>query len=107
MDHLQEIVENHNIAQLTVAGLWLELHPRSSRIQSRRVQAMAQADSCWPLSAETQVQSQASPCGICGEQSGIGPGFGFFWVLLFSHVSILQPMLYTYSSVTKLHNLTS
>jgi len=29
MDHLQEeSVENHNIAQLTVAGLWLELHPR-------------------------------------------------------------------------------
>ena len=78
MGHLQEeIVENHNIAQLTVAGLWLQLHPRSSRIQSRRVYAMAEAESCWPLPAETQVQSQPSPCGICGEQSSTGTGFGF------------------------------
>ena len=68
---------------------------------------MAQADSCWPLPAETQVQSQASPCGICGEQSGNETGFGFLWVLLFSHVSILLPMLYIHSSVTKLHNLTN
>ena len=44
----EEMVENHNKPQLTVAELWLELHPRSSRIQSRRVHAMAQADSCWP-----------------------------------------------------------
>jgi hypothetical protein len=50
----EEIMENHNKPQLTVAGLWLELHPRSSRIQSRRVHAMAQADSCWPLTAEAR-----------------------------------------------------
>jgi hypothetical protein len=78
LGHLQEeIVENHNKPQLIVAGLWLECHPRSSRIQSRRVHAMAQADRCWPLTAETQVQSQASPCGICGEQSGTGTSFAF------------------------------
>ena len=73
----EEIVENHNKPRLTVAGLWLELHPRSSGIKSRRVHAMAQADTCWPLNAETQVQSQASPSGICGEQSGTGTGFAF------------------------------
>jgi len=80
MGHLQEeIVENHNKPQLTVAGLWLELHPRSSRIQSRRVHAMAQADCCQPLTAETQIHSQASPCGICDEQNGTGTGSAMLW----------------------------
>ena len=35
---------------------------------------MAQAVSCWSLTAETQVQTQASPDGIFGAQSGIGTG---------------------------------
>jgi len=35
---------------------------------------MAQAVSCWSLTAESQVQSQASPDGICGAQSGIETG---------------------------------
>jgi hypothetical protein len=33
--------------------------------------ALAQAVSRRPLTAESRV----SPCGICGEQSGIGTGF--------------------------------
>ena len=35
---------------------------------------MAQAVSCWSVTAEAQVQSPASPDGICGAQSGIGTG---------------------------------
>ena len=40
-----------------------------------RVRAVAQAISRRPLPAEAWVQFQASPCGICGGQSGIGTGF--------------------------------
>ena len=117
MGHLQEeIVENHNKLQLTVAGMWLKLHSRSSRIQSRRVHAMAQADSCWPLTAETQVQSQARTYGICGEQSGTGTGctFEYFCFLpsaLFYPCSIHIHLLPCYiisatDSVVKTHTHT-
>jgi len=37
--------------------------------------AMAQAVSRYPLSAEARVRAQASPCGICGLQIGIGQVF--------------------------------
>ena len=37
--------------------------------------AMAQAVSRRPLTAETRIRSQASPCGICGAQSGTATGF--------------------------------
>jgi hypothetical protein len=37
--------------------------------------AMAQAVSCWPPTAEAQVQSWVSQCGICGGKSGTGTGF--------------------------------
>jgi hypothetical protein len=36
---------------------------------------MAQAVSCRPLFVATWVRSQASPCGICGEQSDTGTVF--------------------------------
>jgi hypothetical protein len=35
---------------------------------------MAQGVSRRPLTAEAQVRSQVSPCGICGGQSGTGTG---------------------------------
>jgi len=44
--------------------------------------AMAQALSCWCLTTQTLVQSQASLCQIQGEKSGTGMGFG---ELNFSH----------------------
>jgi hypothetical protein len=37
--------------------------------------AMAQAVSRRPLTADAQIQSRVSPCGICGGQSGTGTGF--------------------------------
>jgi len=36
---------------------------------------MAQAVSCWPLTVDAQVQPQASPRAIHGEQIGTGTGF--------------------------------
>jgi hypothetical protein len=36
---------------------------------------MAQAVSRRPLTAEARVRYRASPCGICGGQSGTGTGF--------------------------------
>jgi hypothetical protein len=36
---------------------------------------MGQAVNRWPLTAEKQVRSRVSRCGICGEQSGTGTGF--------------------------------
>jgi hypothetical protein len=36
---------------------------------------MAQAVSCWPVTVDVQVQPQASPHAIRGEQSGTGTGF--------------------------------
>jgi hypothetical protein len=40
--------------------LRLKLHPRNSRMQRRRVHAMGHAVSCWPLTEEIRVPSQAS-----------------------------------------------
>jgi hypothetical protein len=54
--------------------------------------------SCKPVTAEAQVQNQASSCGICGGQSGIT--LIFLWLLRFSHLRITSPMLHTDSSVT-------
>lgn len=36
--------------------------------------AVAQAVSYWPVSAEAQVQTKASECEICGGLSGLGVG---------------------------------
>jgi len=55
--------------------------------------------SCKPIAAEAQVQTQASPCGICGGQIGSEKDFslGVFW---FSPLRITLPLLHTDSSVT-------
>jgi hypothetical protein len=37
--------------------------------------AMAEAGSCWPLTAEARVRAQVNPCGICGGRSVTGTGF--------------------------------
>jgi hypothetical protein len=46
---------------------------------------MAQAVSCWSLTVEAQVQSQASPDWICGAQSGIGTGISLSTVVFSCH----------------------
>jgi hypothetical protein len=48
---------------------------------------MAQAVSCWHLSAEARVHAWVSPCGICGGQ--IGTGTGFSLAFQFSSGSII------------------
>ena len=96
---------------------------------------MAQAVSCWPLTAEVRVQSQANPCHICGAQSATSTGFspstsGFpcqyhstiapypfihlpltlynvsLPVLQFSPVSIIPPTLHTHSFTYHSHYIT-
>jgi hypothetical protein len=59
--------------------------------------AMAQAVSCWPLTAEARFHAWVSPCGICGEQSGTGTGF--------SPSSFIYPC--NYHSTMALHTRTS
>jgi hypothetical protein len=46
--------------------------------------SVAQAVSCWCLTAEAQVCAHVRPCGICCGQSGIGTGVSleFFGLLL-------------------------
>ena len=51
---------------------------------------------------ESPLQSQASPCEICGEQSGTGTGY--LRELTFFLASIIPPMLHTHSSLT-LHKI--
>jgi hypothetical protein len=59
-------------------------------LQQDEGHAMAWAHSHWPFNAEGWVQIQASPCVICGGQSGNGT------VLQFSLVSDNSPMLNTH-----------
>jgi hypothetical protein len=53
---------------------------------------MAQAVSRRPLTAEAQVRSRLSPCGLCGGQSGTETGFPR--VLWFSPVSFIPSVLH-------------
>jgi hypothetical protein len=56
---------------------------------------MSQMVSCWPLSMEAWVQSQASPCGM----TEVAMGQVFLQVLPFSPVIIIPPMLYAHSFI--------
>jgi hypothetical protein len=53
---------------------------------------MAQAVSRRPVTPESRVRFQASPCGICGGQSGSGAGFSLSAVMnpsvLHVHLSV-------------------
>ena len=49
------------------------------------VHAVAQAVSYWPVSAEAQVQTKASECGICDGFSGLGVGLSVSTSFLPSH----------------------
>jgi hypothetical protein len=52
-----------------------------------------------PVTYRPGVQSQVSPCGISGGQTGLGTGF-FPQVLQFSSVDIIPPLLHNHSSIT-------
>jgi len=56
--------------------------------------AMIQLVSRWSLTMEAQVQSKASPDGICGGQSDIGRGFSMS-TAVFAYVIIILTMLHT------------
>jgi hypothetical protein len=45
------------------------------QVHFHKIHAMAQAVSCWPLTAESRVRAWLDTCGICGGQSGTGAGF--------------------------------
>jgi hypothetical protein len=57
---------------------------------------MDQAFTCQPLTADIWVQSPDSPCGFFWESIAMGQFFP--QVLLFFPVTIIPPMLYTYTS---------
>jgi hypothetical protein len=52
-----------------------------------------------PVTYRPGVQSQVSPSGMCGGQTGLGTGF-FPHVLQFSSVDIIPPLLHNHSSIT-------
>jgi hypothetical protein len=79
----------HRPRQPQFAGLKFHKHARNTKLYLGR--AMAQAVSRRPLTAEARVRSRASPCGICGGQSGTGQVFPR--VLRFSPVNFIPPVL--------------
>jgi hypothetical protein len=57
--------------------------------------AVIQVVSHWSLTMEGQVQSKASPDGICGGQSDIGRGFSMS-TAVFAYVIIILTMPHTH-----------
>jgi len=78
----------HTHTHVTTKGIFLSWFWRQRKgvyfisTHSHRPQAAC----CWPVTTETGVQSQFSPCGICGERSGFGTGFS-------PSTSVLPPIL--------------
>jgi hypothetical protein len=58
---------------------------------------MDQADICRRLAAQVRIQSQVSPYGIYGAESGNGTGFSLLH--LFYTVSIIPPVLHTHDHI--------
>jgi hypothetical protein len=71
--------------------------------------AMGQAVSYWSITAEAQVQSQASPDGICGAQSGSGTGFSLSSLVFPCHcystsTPYLHPFVYQQQCIILAHD---
>jgi hypothetical protein len=64
---------------------------------------MAQAVGCGILTMEATVQFQASPCGMCGGQSGTGTDLSPSTSI--SLVSIMHPMFFTHSLTLHRHHI--
>ena len=74
-----------------------------SYLATTQGRALAQTVSRRPLTAKNQVQIQASPCEICGGESGIGTGFcrsvrGLLMSVSFRQCYILTPEMETADS---------
>jgi hypothetical protein len=57
---------------------------------------MAQVASCRPLTTGTWVRAWASPCGICGGQSGNGTGFSLSFLVFPINIMTLWLPTLTY-----------
>jgi len=64
--------------------------------------AMAQVVCHMPLTVESHIQSQASPCGICCRQSGTGVDFSLSTALFL--VSIIPPILHSHPLIYHQHH---
>jgi hypothetical protein len=70
---------------------------------SNKVCAIAQMVSCWLLT-EDEVQSHASPCGICGGQGGTGTSiFSLPPKSCSIALSVFTPVLHTHSLICHQH----
>ena len=82
--------------------LYFALRPKGSNIQAMG-RAIAQAVSHRPPTAEARVPSRASPCGICGGQSGWHWDRFFPRVIRFSPVNFITHYSFPLLGKTKKH----
>jgi hypothetical protein len=82
-----------SLIQQTIPPYAIQKYPERLHILVVTCHRMAKINNYRPLTAEPRVQSQVSPCGICGVQSGTGTdSIGRPWALL------ILPLIHTHIS---------